>query len=279
LSEPAGRTQPAGAGGQGRPARHPFLDHPGPIAFAHRGGSAEAPENTYASFARAVSLGYRYLETDVHASADGVVVVCHDPALMRTAGRPGLIRELTWRELAGVRVQGDQPLPRLDEVLSTWPGARFNIDAKHPSVVGPLAEVLRQDGVLDRVCVTSFSDGRIAALRRLLGPGLCTAMGPRAITALRLASLLPATTSGTRPGWSRAWSGAAAAQVPMASRRVPVTDRRFVAAAHRAGLAVHTWTIDDEATMDALLDLGVDGIMTDRPSRLKAVLERRNAWY
>lgn len=270
-------------GRQVPPARHPFLNHPGPIAFAHRGGSAEAPENTYASFAHAISLGYRYLETDVHASADGVVVVCHDPTLARTAGRPGLIRELTWRDLADVKVQGNEPLPRLDEVLSSWPGARFNIDAKHPSVVGPLAEILRRRGELDRVCVTSFSDGRIAALRRLLGPGLCTAMGPRAITALRVASLLPLPTSraegATRPGWSRAWAGAAAAQVPISSRKVPVTDRRFVAAAHRAGLAVHTWTIDDEATMGALLDLGVDGIMTDHPSRLKAVLERRNAWY
>ena len=255
-------------------SRHPFLDHLGPIAFAHRGGAAEAAENTYASFAHAISLGYRYLETDVHASADGVVVVCHDPTLERTTDRPGLIREMAWREVAAARVDGNQPLPRLDELLATWPDARFNIDAKHPSVVAPLAQILRRPGMLERVCVTAFSDGRITAVRRLLAPDVCTTLGPGAIAALRVASLLPAAAVP-----ARTWAPAAAAQIPLAFRGVPVADRRFVAAAHRGGLAVHAWTIDDEVTMDALLDLGVDGIMTDHPSRLKAVLQRRGAWY
>ena len=252
---------------------HPFLDHPGPIAFAHQGGNRERPENTYASFAHAVSLGYRYLETDVHATADGVVVVCHDPSLERTAARPGLIRQLPWREVSAARGAGDQPVPRLDEVLASWPDARWNIDAKHPSVVDPLADLLERAGALDRVCVTSFSDLRLARLRHRLGPGLCTALGPRAVTALRVASFLP----DPRP-LARGWAGAGAAQVPIRSRGIPVVDRRFVAAAHKATLAVHVWTVDDEATMDALIDLGVDGIMTDRPTVLKAVLSRRDLW-
>lgn len=255
--------------------RHPFLDHPGPIAFAHRGGAAEAPENTFAAFARARSLGYRYLETDVHATADGVVVVCHDQSLRRTAGRAGLIRELPWREVASARVAGTEPVPRLDELLASWPDARYNIDAKHPSVVVPLAHTLERLAALDRVCLTSFSDARTALLRRLLGPGLCVAVGQRGITALRAASLLP---EGNRWRLDRAWAGAQAAQVPLRWRRMRVTDQRLVDAARRAGLALHVWTVDDEPVMESLLDLGVDGIMTDHPSRLKRVLERRGLW-
>src|ERR1700678_2770675 len=98
-----------------------FLDRPGPIAFAHRGGAREAFENTWTSFGHARELGYRYMETDVHATSDGVVVAIHDPDLQRVADRGGLIRETTWRELATVRLHGDEPIPRLDELLAAWP--------------------------------------------------------------------------------------------------------------------------------------------------------------
>jgi glycerophosphoryl diester phosphodiesterase len=249
------------------------LDHPGPIAFAHRGGAAEAPENTDAAFDHAVSLGYRYLETDVHAATDGVVAVIHDPDLARVADRPGLIRELPWREVAAARLAGGQSIPRLDELLERHPESRFNLDAKEAGVVAPLAEVIRRAGAVNRVCVTSFSDKRLATIRRLLGAELCTSLGPRAVAALRSASYLP------RPGTlARAWAGAAAAQIPVAARQMPLADRKFVDAAHRAGLAVHVWTIDEETTMEQLLDLGVDGIMTDHPTRLRAVLQRRGVW-
>ena len=252
---------------------HPYFDQPGPLAIAHRGGGGERPENTYASFGHALDLGYRYLETDVHATADGVVAVIHDPSLERLAGRPGRIGDLAWAEVAAVALPEGQSIPRLDELLEHWPDARFNIDAKDPAVVEPLARVLSQAGALDRVCLTSFSESRVAALRRLLGPGLCTAMGPRGIGGLRAASLLP------DPRWARAtWSGALAAQVPLRWGRLPVVDRRLLAAAHRVGVAVHVWTIDDPPTMNRLLDLGVDGIMTDYPTRLKAVLQARRQW-
>jgi len=254
-------------------ARHPFLDHPGPLAFAHRGGGAENPENTYQAFEHALSLGYRYLETDVHTTADGVVAVMHDPSLERMSDRGGKIAELTWAEVSAAILPGDQSVPRLDEVLDRWPEVRFNIDAKDPAVVEPLAAVLRRANALDRVCITSFSERRVATLRRLLGPGLCTAMGPRGITALRLASLLPDPAVARR-----GWSGALAAQVPLRSGRIPIVDRRFIDAAHRVGLGVHVWTIDDAPTMERILDLGVDGIMTDRPTVLKEVLVTRGAW-
>jgi glycerophosphoryl diester phosphodiesterase len=252
---------------------HPFLDYGAPLAFAHRGGGGENPENTHLAFAHAVQLGYRYLETDVHATADGVVAVIHDPSLDRMSDRSGLVGELNWAEVAAARLPGDQQVPRLDELLEQWPDVRFNIDAKDPKVVEPLAGVLQRANALDRVCVTSFSDRRVAALRRLLGPGLCTAMGPRGIAGLRLASLLPDARLGRA-----AWGPALAAQVPVRSGHVTIVERRFVDAAHQVGVAVHVWTIDDAPTMTRLLDLGVDGIMTDRPTVLKEVLMARGAW-
>jgi glycerophosphoryl diester phosphodiesterase len=258
--------------------RFPVLDHPGPLPIAHRGGAKEAPENTVAAFEHARRLGYGYLETDVHLSADGVVVVIHDPVLDRVADRPGRVQELQWSQLRGARVGGSEPIPRLDEVLASWPELRWNIDAKHDSVVGPLVDLLRRAAALDRVCVTAFSDRRIAIARRLAGPRLCTSTGPTATTALRLASLAPGVLplGGGPPG--AAWAPAGAVQVPLRWGTVPVADRRFITAAHRAGLAVHVWTIDDGAVMDRLLDLGVDGIMTDRPTMLRDVLRRRREW-
>jgi glycerophosphoryl diester phosphodiesterase len=247
-----------------RPPRHPFLDWPGPIAFAHRGGASEAPENTSPAFERAVELGYRYLETDVHVTADGVVVAFHDDDLSRTCGRPGLISELPWQEVATARVDGREPIPRLDELLSAWPDIRWNIDCKADRAADPLAAELARAKILDRVCVSAFSDRRLFRLRRRLGDGLCSGAGPAELAALRLF------------GWTL--PGPLAAQVPVSRGRLTVVDERFVDRAHRRGIQVHVWTIDDADEMTRLLDLGVDGIMTDRPAVLRDVLLGRGAW-
>ncbi len=259
-------------------ARFAFLDHRGPIAFAHRGGALEAFENSWTSFSHARDLGYRYIETDVNASSDGVVLTLHDPYLDRVTERSGLVRDLPWRELATIRLngaEGGEVIPRLDELLAAWPEMRWNIDAKHDSVVEPLIETLRQTGAIDRVCVTSFSDRRLIRIRRALGPELCTALGPAGVSSLRASSVLPLTLSVPAAAPLARFG---AVQVPLRKGWMPLVDRRLVAAAHRAGLQVHVWTIDDETTMARLLDLGVDGIMTDRPGVLKALLERRHAW-
>ncbi len=250
-------------------SRWPFLDHPAPLAFAHRGGAGEWPENTMPAFANAVALGYRYLETDVHATADGVLVAFHDDRLDRVTDRTGLIGALPWAEVRQARV-GGEAIPLLEDVLGTWPDVRVNIDSKHDAAVGPLVSAIERTAAHDRVCVAAFSDTRLARFRRLTAHRVCTASGPREIARVRVAAY------GIPTG--RLAATAACLQVPVRHGRVRIVDRRFLAAAHRRNLPVHVWTIDDPAEMDRLLDLGVDGIMSDRPAVLKEVLMRRGQW-
>jgi len=253
-------------------SRFAFLDHEGPIAFAHRGGALEGPENTWEAFGHARDLGYRYMETDVHATRDGVVVAFHDADLDRMTGRPGLLRDMSWAELSRVELKGGSRVPRLDELLAAWPEVRWNIDVKHDHAVGPLIETLHRGAARERVCIASFSDRRLATVGRALGTGACLAVGPIGITALRVARFLPSVVP--RAAEKRLRSSGAV-QVPIRQGRIPLVDGRFIDTAHRLGLQVHVWTVDDEATMDRLLGLGVDGIMTDRPSALREVLSRR----
>jgi glycerophosphoryl diester phosphodiesterase len=258
-----GRPYFRAVGTRSRPS-HPFFDFPAPLAFAHRGGASEAPENTLPAFQHAVDLGFRYLETDVHVTADGVVVAFHDDDLSRTTGRPGLIHELPWSEVATARVDGKEPIPRLDELLAAFPKHRVNIDCKTDAAVGPLGDVLAAAGVFDRVLVGAFSDLRLRRLRQRFGSQLCTSAGPVEIGLLRLLGI--------------AAPGVRAAQVPTSMKGVKITTPGFVRRCHRRGIEVHVWTIDEPAEMDELLDLGVDGIMTDRPAVLKDVLVRRSQW-
>ena len=246
-------------------ARHPYLDWPGPIAFAHRGGAAEAPENTMRAFSDAVDLGYRYLETDVQVTADGVVVVFHDDDLSRLCGRPERVSELSAAELAAARVDGTEPIPTLDELLDdAGPTPASTSTARATRAFDHSVDAIRRHAALDRVCLTSFSDRRVRSLRRASGDGLCTAAGTWELTLLKLT------------GWPL---GALAAQVPVRRGPITVVTPRFVRRCQRRNIAVHVWTIDDAAEMHRLLDLGVDGIMTDRPAVLRDVLVSRGAWH
>jgi glycerophosphoryl diester phosphodiesterase len=250
------------------PSPWPYLDHPGPLAIAHRGGALDAPENTLPAFERAAALGYSYVETDARVTADGVAVAFHDDDLSRLAGRPGRISELSWSEVATARI-GGEPIPRLDELLGSFPGLKINVDPKQDQVVDLVAEAIRATASIDRVGVGSFSGKRLSRLRHLLGPRLCTSLGPAAIVRLRLASL--GAPVGRLPG--------PCVQVPVRGPKgVPIVDRRFVDEVHRRFMQVHVWTVDEPAEMHALLDLGVDGLMTDRPRVLKDVLVARGQW-
>jgi glycerophosphoryl diester phosphodiesterase len=252
-----------------------YLDDPPPLAFAHRGGAArgdgtaQTVENTADAFARAVALGYRYVETDVHATADGVAVVFHDPTLDRLTGQKGRIAALRWADLSTVRVGGAAAVPRLDDVLAAWPQVRFNIDVKAPGGVQPTVSTVERAAAGDRVLLASFSDARLARMRVLAGPKVATSLGMRGVARLRMASL-----TGQRLALP---PSVVAVQVPV-RYGLPVVDRRFVRYAHRLGLQVHVWTIDDPAEMHQLLDLGVDGIMTDHIDVLRDVYLSRGHW-
>jgi glycerophosphoryl diester phosphodiesterase len=251
---------------------HPFLDHPLPLAIAHRGGSLDGVENTMAAFGAAVDIGYRYLETDVRVTADGELVVFHDVTLDRVIRQPGRLRDLTWAELSKLLVGGREPVPRLSDVLVTWPDVRLVIDPKCDAAVDPLIRVLREHDAVERVCVGSFSDDRLQRLRRAFGAALCTSMGPAELVRLRLA----------------AWGVLPFRAVPLAAQCVQMPPRhgpvrfaepRCIDLAHRLGLQVHVWTINDRATMRRLLDLGVDAIITDDIAALRDVLRSRELWH
>jgi glycerophosphoryl diester phosphodiesterase len=252
-------------------ARYAYLDGPVPLAMAHRGGAIEHLENTLPAFEACVAMGYRYLETDVRATADGVLVAFHDPVLERVTDSTGRIDQLPWAEVARARIGGREPILRLEELLGAGPDVRFNLDIKAPGVVAPLVRTVRRMQVADRICLASFSDARVAAARRLLGPTVCTALGPRGVAALRLASYRPRAAGLVR-------LDAGCAQVPLQLGGRALVDERFLAAAHARGLQVHVWTVDDPEDATALLDLGVDGVMTDRPGMLREVLEKRDQW-
>ncbi|MGY1633229.1 glycerophosphodiester phosphodiesterase family protein [Geodermatophilus sp. SYSU D01186] len=253
------------------PARYAFLDGPTPIAMAHRGGAIEHLENSMPAFEACVALGYRYLETDVRVTADGVPIVFHDAILDRVTDRTGRVDQLPWSEVSAARIGGREPILRLEELLGAWPDIRFNLDIKAAGVLAPLVRTVRRLKVEDRICLGSFSDARVAAARRLFGPSVCTSLGPRGVAALRLSSYSP-----RAAGLVRIQAGCA--QVPLQLGGRALVDERFLAAAHARGLQVHVWTVNTVEETTTMLDLGVDGVMTDRPAMLRELLEKRGQW-
>ncbi len=244
-----------------------FLNQPGPLAFAHRGGAAHAPENSWAAFERAVGLGYRYLETDVQATLDGVLVAFHDRTLDRVTDRTGRIARLPYREVAAARIDGTEPIPLAEDLLAAWPMARFNIDIKDEPGIAPLIRVLRRTGAWNRVCVTSFSSLRLSAFRRTADRRVCTALSPLGLAAVR----------------SGAWAGGVSARLARAGvqcAQIPVrlATPAFIGQLREVGLQIHVWTVNEPAMMRRLLGRNVDGIMTDDTVALRDVLAERDQW-
>ena len=260
-------------------AHHPYLAGRTPRAFAHRGwhiDDLDGLENSLAAFRRAVDEGYTHLETDVHATADGVLVVHHDATLRRVAGHPGVLRTMPWADLAGVRLRGREPLPRLEEVLEALPGTRFNVDLKAPGTLAPMLRLLERDDVAERVAVASMDEGRLQAVRARFGDRVMTGIASRSAVRLRARAAAPAV---VRRGVERVLPVRGdLAQLPVRLGSLPVVDPALIATAHALGVEVHVWTVDRTSEMHRLLDLGVDGLMTDRPDLLRDVLVARGAW-
>ena len=247
-----------------------------PIRFAHRGGRHLFPENTMYAFAKAIEdLGYHYIELDVRMSADRVPVIIHDPTLERTTGGTGAVADRTLAELKELDAahhfgpDRDYPLrgmgasvPTLDEVYKAWPELRINVDLKVSEAEWAVAEVIRANEAEHRTLLGSFKDRRISKFRRITEGTVATSAGPVAAVQMWIASRL-----GMAPR-----RRVQAYQVTEQYTGLTV-DRRLIDAVHRAGAQLHVWTVNDDGDMRRLLDLGVDGIMTDRPDLLNEVLD------
>ena len=254
--------------GGGAPLNHKFayLDVHFPIPFAHRGGALDAPENSIEAFQSAIDIGYRYLETDVHLTSDGHVIAFHDDVLDRVTDISGKISETPYSLIKDALIEGKAHIPLMSDLLLAFPEARFNIDPKDDQVVQPLADLIKKTASTDRICVGSFSDKRTAAVSKLVGTNLCTGVGPSGVAKLRLGNFGTGSVRGQ------------CVQVPTSAKGLPLITDVFIERVHSLGKVVHAWTINDPSEMHRLLDMGVDGIMTDKPQILKDVLLERNEW-
>ncbi|GAA1843503.1 glycerophosphodiester phosphodiesterase [Agromyces salentinus] len=250
--------------------RSTYLDPPRPRVLAHRGLAIEVPENSLAAFERALNAGAGYLETDVRLTRDGIVVIAHDETIERMTGRGDSVAALTMAELRSIDLGSGQTFSTLAEALEAFPDARFNIDVKVADAVGPVVDVIRSTGASDRVLLTSFSDARRRRLGELL-PGVATSTGQAGVILVLLASWLRSPSLARR-----GLRGAAAVQVPERFRMIRVVSPGFVDVVHRAGAEVHVWTVNETEDMRRLLAMGVDGLVSDRPDRVIALLDGQN---
>lgn len=251
---------------------HPYYQPFGTItALAHRGFSLDGLENSMAAFQAAVDLGYRYLETDAHGTSDGVAVALHDATLDRTTDGRGAVPRLPWKTVKTAKIGGVEPVPKFEDLLAAWDDVHIQVDVKTRSGIEPIANAIERTRTHDRVCVASFNTRRrLDTVARLSRP-VATSAGTSEV-----AAFLGAVTPG-RSG-ARQSARLQSFQVPVGAGPLRIVSRRFLDRARALGKPVHVWTINDRAQMESLLNMGVDGIITDRADVLKDLLVERGQW-
>jgi len=243
--------------------------------MAHRGfTSFRLPMNSMGAFHEAAKLGFRYLETDVRATRDGVAVILHDRRLRPESGVSGAVDRLSWRDVRGAHLGAGESIPTLEELLSTLPDMRVNIDIKAASAIDPTVDVIERMNAHDRVLIASFSDRRRRRALRLLSRRVASSAGTGVLLAL-LASRTPV----SRAYVWKVLRDSDCIQLPPRLAGLPIVTPGLVGALHACGRQVHAWTVNDPATMHALLDIDVDGIITDRADLLRGVLIARGEWW
>ena len=242
-------------------AIHPYLNQAGVAISAHRGGSEEAPENTLESFRYAIEVGSSYIETDVQLSADGIPYIFHDDDLSRLLNMDVTFNSLHSNQIEELKLFGSYQIPKLETALTQFPNALFQIDLKTDEVALPAMKVIESLNAFDRICIASFSSNRLQKVRKEF-PETCFSMGPKEIFKLLLSSF----------GLYNKKVFGDCLQVPIYHYGIKLVTRRFVKYVQSIGLKIHVWTINDENTMRKLIDLGVDGIITDKPKLLKKLL-------
>lgn len=241
-----------------------------PLAFAHRGFAPNGEENTLKAFDAATELGFGYLETDVHISKDGVLMVFHDETLERLANQPGSIKDYNLEQLRNFRVAGEH-IPTFEELLLAFPKAHFNVDLKDRGSASRLAMLIAKYDAFDRVLIASFAGSHRIAAQKILKHRIATSpgfLGAAAATTISKISPLP----------SLGLAGFAALQVPEFHGKIRVVSKKSITRAHALGLQIHVWVVNEATDMHRLLDLGVDGIMSDRADLLATVMQERGHW-
>lgn len=239
----------------------PYLNYSGLAVLAHRGGSIESYENTLASFAYAQSIGCKYIETDVQVSLDGIPYIFHDESLERITGIKSIFSSITSSEIDKIRIFKDHPIPKLDTALKEFPELFFQIDLKTDLVAIPALEVIKKNNAEKRVCIASFNSNRLKQVKESY-PEMCLSMGPKEVAKLLLASF--GLFKGEIPG--------DCLQVPIYSHGIKVVTKRFIKFVQSKNLKIMVWTINDKKTLKKLINMNVDGIITDTPKLLTELL-------
>ena len=240
-----------------------YLNYSGLEVLAHRGGSIESSENTIESFKYSISLGCNYIETDVQLSSDGKPYIFHDEDLNRLTGINKTFNDLHSSEIDEIKLFNDHKIPLLEEVLLKFPETYFQIDVKTDEVALPALKVIYDLEAQDRVCIASFSSERLELVRNKY-PDICISMGPKEILKLLLASF--GLYRGTVPG--------DCLQIPIYQYGIKLVTKRFVNFVQSKDLKVIVWTINKPEEMKKLIELEVDGIITDKPKALFDILKR-----
>ena len=238
------------------------------IPIAHRGASLEAAENSFESFRKAFDLGYRVIETDIHSSKDGTAYIFHDHTLERLTGENLKISDLKDVDIDSLKVNKSSVIPRLSNVFEEFPEGLFNLDAKTWEATKPIANTIKKMGYSSRVCIGSFNDKRINAIIKELGVETCHSMGKSNATKFYLGAQL-----GIKQNFT-----AQCIQLPIKQFGVSLVARRVLRHARKLGIKIHFWTINNPTTMQKLLELNVDGIMTDDCVLLKTIMEEQFKW-
>lgn len=246
-----------------------------PLVVAHRGGANLAPENSWEAFENCDRLGFHFVETDAHLTADGHVVLLHDPILDRVSDGFGLVSSHTLEQLQDVTINGSARGPvLLADVLQTFPHLKLNIDAKEEDVWRPMIEVIRAHGAMDRVCLASFDSGRLQRIREV-APEINTSLGQVEVARLFLAAQTNTRRLVARLDWPR--RGVVAAQIPLKIGPIRLVSKRFVSFVHSFGIGVHVWTLNEPEEIVQALDAGVDAIISDDPVLVREIIRARKS--
>lgn len=239
-----------------------YLNYSGVAVLAHRGGSLESYENTMESFHYSKNIGCKFIETDVQLSSDGIPYIFHDDTFLRLLGKNIIFNSLDSSEIDKLRLFDNHPIPKLDTVLKTFPDLYFQIDVKTDEVALPTLEVIKKNNAMNRVCIASFSSKRLQNVYKQY-PDICLSMGPNEVLKMLLSSF----------GLYRKPITGHCLQIPIYQYGIKLVTKRFVKFVHKKGLKICVWTINDETTFKNLIDIGVDGIITDKPKLLFETLE------